>query len=55
MQPLRKSCLIILLPISPDMTEILSPMGQMAERGDTKVVEHLHEKTKLVKIILKNN
>ena len=27
----------------------------MAQRGETKFVEHLHENTKLVKIIIINN
>ena len=37
--------------ISQDMAEILSPIGEMAEY---KFVEHLHENTKLCKIILNN-
>ena len=39
---------------SPDTAEILSPMGEIAERGETKYVEHLNEIIKLVKIILNN-
>ena len=41
----------MVIPISPDTAEVLSPMGEMAERRETKFVEHLHENTKLVKII----
>ena len=30
------------------------PWGEMAERGETKIVENLHENTQLVEIILYN-
>ena len=37
----RKSSL--LPPISTDMAEILSPIGEIVESGETKFVKHLHE------------
>ena len=38
-------------PVSADMAEILSGMGEMAGRGETKFEESCHENTQLIETL----